>query len=479
MARSRIEPKPEKPSVLAFYLPQFHPIPENDEWWGQGFTEWRNVVRGHAAVRRTTTSPTFPASSGFYDLRMPEIREAQAALAEAHGITGFCYYHYWFSGRRILESPFNEVLRLGPPGLPVLPLLGERTVDPQLGRRHAGRLLIAQRHSAEDDRSAHPLADRGRSATSGTSASATDRSSSSTTWARCPTPRAHGRDLARGVRQGRVGDPFLVRFDTFGNAATPYATGFDAAAEFLPHDVYDTMFAQGVHAVDDTRASHNLIYDYEDLVESQLARPLPAWTRYQCVLPNWDNTPRKPQGSANLFLGSTPEKYETWLGGTLEQGGSSTGTSSSSSTPGTNGPRAPTSSRTCDTAAPISRPPPGPSASIRPSSTSPGVHRGRRRDGRRDDAESRHPELYEELKASSAREIDRLLRQVQELEDRWSSCSRRRASSGARSDGSAARSDDLERRLVVRAGPDGWGGYPWPAGPSARSTSCGRDWREL
>ena len=112
-----IESKPARPSLLAFYLPQFHPIPENDEWWGPGFTEWRNVVRGHS-LYPNHHQPNIPGELGFYDLRMPEVREAQAALADAYGIYGFCYYHYWFSGRRILEMPFDEVLRSGTPDFP-------------------------------------------------------------------------------------------------------------------------------------------------------------------------------------------------------------------------------------------------------------------------------------------------------------------------------------------------------------------------
>ena len=110
-----------------------------------------------------------------------------------------------------------------------------------------------------------------------------------------------------------VGDPYLVQFDTFGNSGDPALQGCDAAAEFLPHAVVENLSARGVAPVADTLGIDNVIYRYQDMAEGQLARPLPDWTRYQCVLPNWDNTPRKPQGSAHLFLGSTPERYEAWL----------------------------------------------------------------------------------------------------------------------------------------------------------------------
>jgi len=144
----------EQVRVIAFYLPQFHPIPENDEWWGPGFTEWTNV----ASARRMFPGhyqPRIPGELGFYDLRLPETREAQAALAAQFGVSAFCYWHYWFGGdRRILERPFDDVVKSGRPDFPFCLGWANATWS-GIWYGAPERVLIEQTYPGEDDHRSH------------------------------------------------------------------------------------------------------------------------------------------------------------------------------------------------------------------------------------------------------------------------------------------------------------------------------------
>ncbi|WP_300597091.1 glycoside hydrolase family 99-like domain-containing protein [Niabella sp.] len=139
---------------LAFYLPQYHPIPENDQWWGKGFTEWTNVTKA-TPLFKGHRQPVFPADLGYYDLRVPEVREAQAEMAKQHGVHGFIYYHYWFgNGKQLLERPLNEVVASGTPDFPFCICWANQTWS---GIWHGApdRILIKQEYPGDEDIALH------------------------------------------------------------------------------------------------------------------------------------------------------------------------------------------------------------------------------------------------------------------------------------------------------------------------------------
>ena len=297
-------------SVLAFYLPQFHTVPENDAWWGAGFTEWRNVVKARPLFPGHE-QPRLPGELGFYDLRLPETREQQAVLARRHGIDGFAYYHYWFHGRRMLQRPWEEVRSSGAPDFPFCLIWANenwtRTWD--AGQRE---MLIAQTYSPEDD-DAHgrylveQFGDDRYIRVAGRPLLGVYRVQA------LPDPQRtfdHWRSLA--VAAG-VGEPYIVKFDTWSDFGDPADHGCDASAEFPPHGVFEHLPAA---VRDDIDPVHALI-DYGDVVRFFVERPDPTWTRHPTVVPSWDNTPRKPQGPSVVLLGRDPAWFQEWVEGAI------------------------------------------------------------------------------------------------------------------------------------------------------------------
>jgi hypothetical protein len=147
MQQSKIRP-------IALYLPQFHPIPENDKWWGKGFTEWTNVAKAKPLFKGHW-QPRLPADLGFYDLRVPEVREAQAQMAKDHGIYGFCYWHYWFAGKRLIERPFTEVVESGKPDFPFCIAWANQTWEGKWHGLSNNQVLIEQTYPGKEDYKAH------------------------------------------------------------------------------------------------------------------------------------------------------------------------------------------------------------------------------------------------------------------------------------------------------------------------------------
>lgn len=145
----------KKARVIAFYLPQYHPFRENDEWWGKGFTEWANVAKAKPLFKGHY-QPKIPADLGFYDLRVPEVREEQARLAREAGIEGFCYWHYWFHGHELMERPFWEVVNSGKPDYPFCIGWANETWKSKMWNKDGSlaegtKVLIEQTYSEEDD----------------------------------------------------------------------------------------------------------------------------------------------------------------------------------------------------------------------------------------------------------------------------------------------------------------------------------------
>ena len=312
-----------EPRFLAFYLPQFHPIAENNEWWGPGFTDWTNVVRARPVVRGHY-QPHIPADLGFYDLRLAEARAAQAAMAAEYGIDGFCYYHYWFHGRRLLERPFDEVLRSGQPDFPFcLCWANENWTRTWSGRD--GEVLVRQTYSERDDLThirwlAEAFSDprylriRGRPVFLVYRASSIpDTARTTDTWRR------------EAVRLG-VGDPYLCLVHSFdADRLDPGPLGFDAAVKFAPdwrivRKPNGSRARRGSRRVFHPRSPYrvNTLRDYRSVVTDSLRQPNPDYRLYPCVSPGFDNTPRRPTG-ATVLLNSSPEAYETWLRETVER----------------------------------------------------------------------------------------------------------------------------------------------------------------
>lgn len=308
----------EQVRSIAFYLPQFHPIPENDVWWGKGFTEWTNVVRA-----RPLTSghyqPHLPVDLGFYDLRLGEVRKAQADLAREHGIHGFCYYHYWFGGRRLLERPVNEVLQSGEPNFPFCLCWANENWS----RRWDGsetEILMHQEYSPDDDRThlrwlARAFQDTRYIRIGGKPLFLVYKASS------LPDAGETIRIWRNEAMRLGIGELFLCNVEsTEAEHGICRMHGFDAAVEFAPdwtvssppmrREIWWRVLAR--LGLGQRAFMHNSLRRYDKLVENMLAKAAVDYVRFPGVTPAWDNTARRKKG-ATVFIGSTPELYERWL----------------------------------------------------------------------------------------------------------------------------------------------------------------------
>lgn len=297
--------------AIAFYLPQFYPIPENDRWWGKGFTEWTNVTK----ARRNFEShyqPHLPADLGFYDLRIPEVREQQAELAGEYGVHGFCYYHYWFSGRRLLERPFNEVLSSGRPNFPFCLLWANHNWT----RRWDGKeneILMAQQFSCEDDRnlirSLFPaFEDRRYIRINGKPLLIVYQADI------LPNAKQTAAIWREEMKNAGLGEIYLCLAQTYG-ILDPRPYGFDGAIEFPPHGALIGKLDAQIAKINPNFAGS--VFDYILNANAMIHKPKPDYTLFKGVMSGWDNTPRL-QDTSMIYINSSPEAYEYWLGKAIE-----------------------------------------------------------------------------------------------------------------------------------------------------------------
>lgn len=313
--------------LIAFYLPQFHSIPENDEWWGKGFTDWTNVTRARPLFPGHY-QPHLPADLGFYDLRVAEFREAQAELAREYGIHGFCYYHYWFNGRGILERPFNEVLASGKPEIPFCLCWANESWT----RRWDGQerdVLLAQNYSPEDDL-AHinsllpALRDPRYICVDGKPLLIIYRIGD------LPDPQATIERWRAAAYNAGLPGLFLCNVESVASEhGLASSLGVDAAVEFSPDwtQLPPAIERGGLNVLQywlrhrrrrpQAFLQHH-VADYEQLATNMMAKREPPYLRFPAVTPMWDNTARRQTGGT-VLENSSPVVYERWLRHAIEQ----------------------------------------------------------------------------------------------------------------------------------------------------------------
>lgn len=291
--------------VVAYYLPQFHPFAENNEWWGEGFTEWTNVVTAKPLFEGHY-QPHYPADLGYYDLRLESVQEQQIDLAKSYGLTGFCYYYYWFSGKTLMTLPIDRHL--------------ERNYDMDFclcwanenwSRRWDGSendVLIGQSHKQEDDVNfiksclKYFKSDR--------------------------YIKINGAPLLQIYRVSLLSDPAetikrwreIVKAEGFPDLHVsmvesfgldqPYHYGCDSSSQFPPHGLIGGNHVAEVENINPEFTGN--VYSYDEIVRAEIARPAATHRRFRCAMPSWDNTSRKGV-NANVFHGSSPRVFETWL----------------------------------------------------------------------------------------------------------------------------------------------------------------------
>jgi hypothetical protein len=302
--------------VIAFYLPQYHPIPENDEWWGTGFTEWTNTAKAKPLFHGHY-QPHIPADLGFYDLRVPETRAAQARMAKEHGIEAFCYYHYWFAGERLLEQPFDAVRDSGDPDFPFC-LCWANATWTGIWHGNPSKTLIEQTYPGTADYEAHfqellkAFTDKRYLTVDGKPLFIIFKPND------IPNVQAMT-DLFRQMAE-KAGLPglYLVGVSHLDNW-DPKINGFDAAiVQNIPGLIGKVPWQYPLLKLKSwLKKGRITVYQYKDLLKSFVPNKTKKLEYLPCVIPNWDNSPRSGMNSL-IMQGSTPELFRQSLGQALD-----------------------------------------------------------------------------------------------------------------------------------------------------------------
>ncbi len=299
------------PKLIAFYLTQFHPTPENDLWWGKGFTEWTNVTKAEPLFEGHL-QPHLPGDFGFYDLRVRETRREQIEMAKQYGVAGFCYHYYWFSGKRILNLPLDDMLADPESDMPFcLCWANENWTRRWDAADH--EILIAQNYLPDDDldfiKSLEPFfRDKRYIRLNGKPFLIVYR------------PQ-HLPDTHKTVEIWRnycrligVGEIHLCAALTHGNE--DYAQfGFDSGVEFPPHNLKSDR-VNGFVAFHNNFLGH--VFQYANIAQSYLDKIYCSSNVFKTIFPSWDNTARRKE-NALIVLNGVPENYEYWLSSTIDK----------------------------------------------------------------------------------------------------------------------------------------------------------------
>ena len=312
----------EKVRPIALYLPQFHPIAENNNWWGEGFTEWINVAKSQPKFS-SHYQPHIPADLGFYDLRLLDTMIEQANLAKAYGVFGFCYYHYWFNGKLLLEKPIEQMLKSGQPDMPFCLCWANENWT----RRWDGlekNILIEQEYNLEDDYNhikylIQFFKDDRYIKINGKPVYMMYRSELH------PQINKAVEIWREEVKKAGFEDLYLIRVENFQRDLDPRAHSFDAGMEFAPdfsirlnkqgkQNLFKYIFRKTLHnlRVLESPFLNNKIFDYNEIADKMIAKENKNYKYFRCVFPSWDNSARRSK-DAIIFVNSNPKKFSEWV----------------------------------------------------------------------------------------------------------------------------------------------------------------------